>query len=414
MDQQANTESPALRGHPDLVASITEEIRASGPITFARFMELALYHPRYGYYTRCESMADAYANTPRVIGEDRIGWGGDYFTSSDVHPALAQALARQVRQMDVRLGRPDPLTVIEMGAGKGTLARDFLTACAKESGGVLDRLRYVILERSPAMQAAQRAALAPWLSQAGRVTWVGSLDAWSAGSLVGVVFSNELVDAFPVHRIRILDGEPKEVYVDCQDGRFCERVGPLSIPTLKEYLHQLDLSLPDGYMMEVNLEARVWMKRVAQVLGRGFVITIDYGHTARDLYHPDRQRGTLLCYYRHRVSEDPYTRVGLQDITAHVDFTSLATVGEESGLHVTGFTNQISFLMGLGIEQLLESLDAGSAEFQSAVQLLRPEGMGRTFKVLIQHKGVAEPQLDGLRFRPFFGEALTQAMGNWR
>jgi len=414
MNQQPKTHSPALGGHPDLVASITEEIRASGPITFARFMDLALYHPRYGYYTRSEVRAEADTDTPRVIGEDRIGWGGDYFTSSDVHPALAQALARQIRQMDDQLGRPDPLTVIEMGAGKGTLARDFLTACAKEPGGVFDRLRYVIIERSPAMQAAQRAALAPWLSQAGRVTWIGSLEAWPAGSLVGVLFSNELVDAFPVHLIRIVETEPKEVYVDCQAGRFCERVGPLSTPTLKEHLHRLDLSLPEGYLMEVNLEALAWMQGVARVLGRGFVITIDYGHTARDLYHPDRRRGTLLCYYHHRVSEDPYARVGLQDMTAHVDFTSLASVGEQEGLQVTGFTNQLSFLMGLGAEQLLESLEVGSAEFHSVVQLLRPEGMGRTFKVLIQHKGVAEPQLDGLRFKPFFGEALTQAMGNRR
>ncbi len=408
MDKYAKTGGPALHGHPDLVASITEEIRASGPITFARFMELALYHPRFGYYTRLETGADADADTPGGIGEDRIGWGGDYFTSSDVHPVLAQALAQQVRQMDTLLGRPDPLTVIEMGAGKGTLASDFLAACAKEPGGWFDRVRYMIIERSPAMQAAQRATLGPWLGQSGRVAWVSQLDDLPAGSLVGVLFSNELVDAFPVHRLRIEQGEPKEVYVDCQGGRFCERVGPLSTPALKEHLRRLDLSLPEGYTTEANLEALAWMKGVARVLGRGFVITIDYGHTARDLYGPDRQRGTLLCYYHHLVSEDPYTRVGLQDMTAHVDFTSLAAVGEESGLHVTGFTNQMSFLMGLGVEQLLESLEPGSAELPSVVQLLRPEGMGRTFKILIQHKGLTEPQLDGLRFKPFFGAALTE------
>ncbi len=411
MNKHARTAEPARDGHPDLVASITEEIRASGPITFARFMELALYHPKYGYYTRLQPGDDADAGTPGRIGEDRIGWSGDYFTSSDVHAALAQALARQVRQMDDLLGRPDPLMVIEMGAGKGTLARDYLTACAQEPGGLFDRLRYGIIERSPAMQAAQRATLAPWLSQAGRVTWVSTLEELPAGSLVGVLFSNELVDAFPVHRIRIEQGEPREVYVDCEGDRFCERVGPLSTLALKEHLRRLDLSLPEGYVTEVNLQALAWMQGVARVLGRGFVITIDYGHTAQDLYDTDRQRGTLLCYYHHRVSEDPYVRAGLQDITAHVDFTSLATVGEESGLHVTGFTNQISFLMGLGVEQLLESLEAGSAEFQSVVQLLRPEGMGRTFKILIQHKGVAESQLDGLRFRPFFGSVLGQARG---
>ncbi len=149
------------------------------------------------------------------------------------------------------------------------------------------------------------------------------------------------------------------------------------------------------------------MKDVARALGRGFVITIDYGHTAQDLYGPDRPRGTLLCYYSQMASESPYSRVGLQDMTAHVDFTSLAITGEEGGLHVTGFTNQMSFLMGLGVERMLESLEPGSSEFQSVIQLLRPEGMGRTFKILIQHKGITEPQLDGLRFKPFFGSALT-------
>ena len=148
------------------------------------------------------------------------------------------------------------------------------------------------------------------------------------------------------------------------------------------------------------------------MLGRGFVITIDYGHTAQDFYGPDRPKGTFLCYYSQMASESPYSRVGLQDMTAHVDFTSLAVTGQEAGLHVTGFTNQMSFLMGLGVEQMLESLEPGSAEFQSIIQLLRPEGMGRTFKILIQHRGITEPQLDGLQFKPFFGSALAATAGS--
>jgi SAM-dependent MidA family methyltransferase len=151
------------------------------------------------------------------------------------------------------------------------------------------------------------------------------------------------------------------------------------------------------------------MMQVARALKRGIVITIDYGHTAQDLYGPDRRRGTLLCYHHQMAAETPYERVGLQDMTAHVDFTSLATAGEQAGLHVTGFTNQMSFLMGLGVERLIESLEPGSAEFQSVVQLLRPEGMGRTFKILIQHKGMAEPALDGLKFKPFFGSVLASS-----
>lgn len=390
-------------GHPELIRVIAGEIERTGPIPFARFMELALYHPELGYYTRA-----------REQGSELIGWQGDYYTSSDVHPVLARALVGQVRQADDLLGRPDPLTVVEMGAGKGLLARDFLEESAKHHGSFYDRLRYVIIDRSPAMRAAQRENLAPWLERPSCVSWLNDLQDLKKSSVVGVMLSNELVDAFPVHRIKIEQSQVREIFVDYQGGRFCERLQTPSTPELPAYLRRLSLSLPEGYTTEINLIALGWMKEVARVLDRGFVVTIDYGHTAQDLYGPDRRGGTLLCYYAQTATENPYLRVGLQDMTAHVDFTSLAAIGEAAGLRVTGFTNQMSFLMGLGVEQWLDALEPGSSEFQSVVQLLRPEGMGRTFKILIQHKGITEPPLDGLRFRPFFGEALTQAMGNRR
>ncbi|MGH7234835.1 MAG: class I SAM-dependent methyltransferase [Nitrospiraceae bacterium] len=390
-------------GHPELIRVIADEIQRTGPVPFARFMELALYHPEFGYYMRAGEQ-----------GGERIGWQGDYYTSSDVHPVLARALVRQARQADDLLGRPDPVTVIEMGAGKGLFARDFLDESAKQHGSFWDRLRYVLIERSPAMRASQRSNLAPWLELPGRVSWVNDLQELGDGSVAGVMLSNELVDAFPVHRIKIERGQVREIFVDYQGGRFCERLEAPSTPEVSVYLRRLSLSLPEGYTAEINLEALTWMKEVARVLGRGLVMTIDYGHIAQDLYGPDRRRGTLLCYYAQMASEDPYRRVGLQDMTAHVDFTSLAAIGEEAGLQVTGFTNQMSFLMGLGVEQWLEALEPGSAEFQSVVQVLRPEGMGRTFKILIQHKGIEKPELEGLRVKPFFGEALAQAMGNRR
>ncbi len=369
-------------------------------MTFARFMEQALYHPEFGYYTRPTDAA----------GEDRIGWSGDYFTSVDVHPVFARVLVRQFAQIDEQVGRPDPFTVVEMGPGKGLLARDILTACEQDAPSLFARLRYVLIERSQAMIAAQQRHLAPWLAAPGRVSWVQGPEALGTGSVTGVAFSNELVDAFPVHRVRIERGEPKEVYVDEADGRFCERLGALSTPALADYLKRLaalDVTLPEGATIELNLAALRWMQEVARVLGRGVAITIDYGHTAQDLYGPDRKRGTLLCYSKHQASENPYTRVGLQDLTTHVDFTTLAAVGEDAGLHLTGFTNQVSFLMGLGIEQMLASLEPDSPALQSAIRLLKPDGMGRTFKVLIQHKGIAEPALDGLKFKPFFGSVLA-------
>lgn len=155
MEHARKTMGNTSAGHPDLISAIAEEIRLSGPIPFARFMDLALYHPRFGYYMRPTEQQDE-----RDLGEDRIGWSGDYYTSSDVHPVLAQALARQIRQADDLLAHPNPFTVVEMGAGKGLLARDFLKDC-QGAGGLFDRLRYVLIERSPAMRAAQQVHLAP-------------------------------------------------------------------------------------------------------------------------------------------------------------------------------------------------------------------------------------------------------------
>ena len=389
-------------GRPDLIEEIVKEIQTSGPITFARFMELALYHPEFGYYMSGEV-------TSGGLDRDRIGWDGDYYTSSDVHPVLGQAMAKQVQQVDERLGHPDPFTVVEMGAGKGLLARDLLAECA-QSASFFRRLRYVLIERSPTMRAVQEKNLAPWRDEPGRLEWADSLNAIDSANLAGIFFSNELVDAFPVHRVRIERREAREIYVAVENERFVERLGELSTTDLSRYLERIGLaaeSFPDGFTTEINLQAVAWMKEVARVLDRGIVMTIDYGHTAKDLYSLDRQKGTLLCYYHQMASEDPYARVGRQDMTAHVDFTTLATVGEEHGLHMAGFTNQMSFLMAWGVEETLNALAPGSADFQSIVQLLRPDGMGRTFKILIQHKGLERPELDGLRFKPFFGSALA-------
>jgi SAM-dependent MidA family methyltransferase len=188
-------------------------------------------------------------------------------------------------------------------------------------------------------------------------------------------------------------------------------------PAVRAYLRRLsdlDVTLTDGQSADINLQALAWIAQVARVMAMGVVLTIDYGHTAQDLFGPERRHGTLLGYRRQMLSEDPYEAVGLQDLTAHIDFSALAAVGQEAGLAVTGFTNQMSFLMSLGVEQELERWEPGSRESQAIVQLLRPEGMGRTFKILVQHKGILEPQLDGLRFKPFFGAALAlpQARGN--
>jgi len=383
-------------GHPELVAAIALEIQVFGPIPFVRFMELALYHPQFGYYMRAPEGTEA-----------RIGWEGDYYTSSDVHPILGQALARQAEQIDRLLGCPDPFTVVEMGPGKGLLAKHFLSACRSHYQSFQQRLRYILIDRSPAMRATQRQNLSEWLTQPGMLAWEDGLDSLDQAGITGLLFSNELLDAFPIHRIQMTGGGIQEIYVDYQNGQFVECLKPLSTAPLAEHLRRLNCDWPDGYRTEVNLQALDWMKQVARCMNRGVALTIDYGHTAQDLYRPDRKTGTFLCYSRHSTNETPYQNIGAQDMTAHVDFSSLAAVGETQGLQVTGFTNQLSFLMGLGVETMLTELQPESPEFQAAIHLLKPNGMGGTFKVLVQHKGIVSPNLDGLTFKPFWGSALT-------
>lgn len=383
-------------GHPELVAAIASEVTASGPIPFARFMELALYHPRFGYYVCASKPATS-----------RIGRTGDFYTSSDVHPILGQVLTKQAEQMDRLLDRPSPFTIMEMGSGKGLLARQILSAAQHDYPSLFHRLRYVLIERSPAMREAQRHNLAPWLDRPELVTWVDNLAQIPTHSLTGLFFSNELVDSFPVHRIQMTAQGLKELWVDYQDGQFVECLKPLSSEQLATQLRRIGLDWAEGYRTEVNLQALEWMAHVAQRLDRGFVLTIDYGHTTQDLYSADRKRGTFLCYRQHTVHEDPFLHVGEQDMTTHVDFSSLAIAGEAQGLQTTGFTNQMSFLMGLGIEQMLTGLPQDSPELAAAIQLLRPNGMGTTFKVLVQHKAVPNPKLDGLQYQPFFRSALT-------
>ena len=382
--------------HPELFAAIACEITASGPIPFARFMEMALYHPQFGYYMR----------SPEPT-QERIGWRGDFYTSSDVHPLLGQALAKQAEQMYRLLGQPHPFTIVEMGPGKGLLAKHILATCAQRYRSFFQHLQYILIDRSPAMRELQCRNLAPWLDRPGLLTWGDDLAKTVPQPLCGLFFSNELVDSFPVHRVQVTAQGIEELWVDYRDGKFVECLMPLSSDVLAQHLRSVRADWAEGYRTEINLHASDWMRHVVQHLDRGFVLTIDYGHTAQDMYRSDRRHGTFLCYFRQSINDEPLLRVGHQDMTAHVDFSSLAATGERLGLKTTGFTNQMSFLMGLGVEQLLAELEQDSPAFKAAIHLLRPNGMGTTFKVLIQHKGLEHPILDGLQYKPFFGSALT-------
>jgi len=370
-----------------LVAILREEIARSGPIPFVRFMAQALYHPDHGYYTG---------------GDAQIGPRGDYYTSPSVHAVFGELIARQLLQMVAVLGPADDfVTLVEMGAGRGVLCRDILHRVRQVSPAAFSRLQYVIVEKSPRLMQRQQAALSDL-----PVRWADHIPI----GVTGVVLSNELIDAFPVHRLRMEAGRLQEMWVDWREDGFQPVWMAPSSPKLAPHLRQLDVPFDRPMELEVNLQALDWMRAVAAALTRGFVLTIDYGYPAAGLYGGRRRRGTFLCYDRHTVNEAPFERIGMQDMTAHVDFTSLARAGEEAGLSLLGFTDQTHFLMGLGIAQRMEEAAAGmetSPEarrtFLAMRQLMAPGGMGSVFKVLIQGKGVpSDLALEGLKFRSFF------------
>lgn len=361
--------------------NIMDTIRQKGPVTFEQFMEMALYEPRMGYYNS---------------GRARIGRQGDFFTSSNLHAAFGAMIGRQVEEMWMLMDRPGRFTIAEVGPGEGRLSCDMLAYLKDRE--CFSTLNYLLIERSPEMKKRQEALLQGF---SGKVRWFPSLE--DIGSLTGCVFSNELIDAFPVHIITMEEG-PKEIYVglDGNEG-FRELSGPLSTPELEEYFRLNDLVLAKGYRTEVNLRSKEWLHSVADKLKEGFVLTIDYGYNARDYFSDERNRGTLMCYYRHRLSENPYEHVGEQDITAHVNFSDLSRWGEEIGLKTTGFTSQGAFLVSLGIHEAIEKIaSAGkdyALELAAIKRLILPGGMGESHMVMAQYKGEGDPVLKGFSIR---------------
>jgi len=369
---------------------ILTQIKGSGPVPFLQFMDWCLYHPEYGYY-RSEGTT--------------LGKEGDFYTSPSVHPLFGYLIAKQLQQMAEILGGP-VFEIVEMGGGRGFLCEDVLTWMKRNAPGLYPRLHYYLLEKTPLFLKEQKDRLAHF-AQEGKVSWIDS-GTWEEGRTMdrfeGCLLSNELVDAFPVHRVIFDGGILKEIYVAEQNGQLEERWGEISDPRVVTYLQSPEVNLEEGQKAEVNLLALDWMERVGRCLKRGFVLTIDYGYLAQELYASHHRQGTLLCYFQHRTSEDPFERVGVQDMTSHVNFTALIRKGEEVGLRLTGLVPQYRFLLGLGILQEMESIGKRVTSLEGLrlrlrlKHLIEPEaGMGEMFKVLIQHKGVLQPQLDGLR-----------------
>jgi SAM-dependent MidA family methyltransferase len=365
-----------------LVGLLAQQISESGPITFAEFMGACLYHPEFGYYTRRDA---ARAN--------------DYATSVDVHPIFGRLLARQLAEMWRTMGAPKEIRLVEGGAGTGRLAAHILDFAARELRDFYGALRYSAVEFSGSRRAEHAKALGAHIA-AGRAESSVELPRVVRE---GVIFSNELLDSLPVHRVVREGGELREIYVTCDDdGRLKEVLGAPSTPALGEYFREQGVELSDGQMAEAGLGAARWIEDAGRRLGRGFVLTIDYGYEARELYDATRVRGTMMAYEQHRISEDWLRAPGEQDLTAHVNFTALERAGRRSGLTPYGMVSQSHFLLALaGANQLADFEDAGAGEAEryrtrlAFQELIHPDGMGETFRVFAQEKGVSGARLSG-------------------
>ncbi|WP_153798457.1 class I SAM-dependent methyltransferase [Foetidibacter luteolus] len=361
-----------------LASIIADKIKIGGPISFYDFMGMALYYPELGYYTSPGS---------------KIGQRGDYITVPHLSPVLGAMLGKQIEEMWILMGRPDHFTILEYGAGTGLLCDDIL-GYLKQNQALYEAVYYCIVEKSPASLSKTNLKYPQT-----KVRFCKSAE--EVGDVEGLILSNELVDNFAVHRIVMEDGM-KEIFVDYTDS-FKEILIPAPA-ALINYMDEMGVTLPEGFRTEVNLEAADWVKDAATMLKKGWIITIDYGFASDEMYIDKRNNGTLMCYYKHQLSTNPYLHIGEQDITSHVNFSALAHFGNKCGLTTCGLTSQAGFLLSLDFKSWLRHFfekgkDIVKSAFQEAL-LTRTLllDMGVKFKVLIQQKQTGSKNLSGLQF----------------
>jgi SAM-dependent MidA family methyltransferase len=365
-----------------LAELLAERIRRFGPVTFAEYMRECLYHPVHGYYSQPEARKFA-----------------DYYTSVDVQAIFGRLLARQFAEMWDHLGRPRAFYVVEAAAGTGRLAAQILDLAEAKLPEFYEAIRYVAVERSSARCDQLAARLTKHVVR-GRCE--ARID-MPVKISVGCVFSNELLDALPVHRVVQEDGALREIFVANEGGSFSEVRMPLSTCAISEYFAAQNITLLEGQQAEAGLEACDWIAEIGRRLQCGFVVTIDYGHEAADLYDAHHMAGTVLAYANHQASEEFFAAPGEQDLTAHVNFTALRLWGERAGLHTLGLVSQTVFLLALGQgNEFADLYDQGMGETERVrarlqlKTLIFPEGMGERFQVLVQGKGEAAAKLTGL------------------
>ncbi len=358
----------------ELTEIIKSGIRDSGPIIFENFMDLALYHQEYGYYTS---------------GNVSIGRRGDFYTSPYVHSAFGEVISNFILRGFSYINAPVP-TIVEIGSGNGTLALDVLDALKREKTAVYETLEYISIEKSPTLIEIAQEALKDHIE---KLRFINSPSELENESVEGVVISNELFDSIPFHRAVMEKGRLREIYVSVEDNNFIEITGEPSTPELQEYARKYGLVLEEGQQIEINLRAGKTLSDISRILNKGLLLTIDYGFLSPELYNPSRTSGTYKCMKGHTINENPYTDIGEQDITAHVDFGNLISAGEAAGLNKIVYTTQGQFLTDWGILEVLEKMSQSTEEtaggkIATAKNLFLPGSMGNLFKVLIQEKNL--------------------------
>ncbi|MCI4625696.1 MAG: SAM-dependent methyltransferase [Candidatus Magnetoovum sp. WYHC-5] len=357
-----------------LKTKIVEKIKHQGPLSFHNYMDMALYYPDYGYYTSKET---------------EIGKEGDFFTSAHLHPIFGQLIGQQIEQMWQLMGKPIEFFIVEFGAGKGYLFYDLINTQTNDK--FIKALKYVIIEKNPHMIAKQAKLLTPYIE---KIQWLSSIK--ELGSFSGCVLANELIDAFPIHLIERKNNSTNEIYLDYQTDKFVEILKLINNNYLKEFNIELP---PNNYKTEINLALKDWLSDLATYLIDGFIFIIDYGYPAWEYYSPERNRGTLLCYYKHKINENPYINIGKQDITTHVNFTAIHKWAQSLNFQTLGYCTQGNFLISMEIDKILMITTTYMEDLPKIKRLILPQGMGESHKVIISYKGNAHPELRGFSFK---------------
>lgn len=371
----------ALATSQTLVEQIRSTLQqAGGQISFRRYMEMALYEPGLGYYS---------------AGSRKLGQEGDFITAPESSALFSRTLARAIEPVLTAL--PNKI-ILEVGAGSGVMAADILLQLERDH--CLPE-QYSILEVSADLRERQRNTIserAPGLVD--RVQWLEQLPE----SFSAVVLANELLDAMPVLRFAIKDGQAHELMVAEEGGRFGWKLSNTPVSRLAQRVREIEAklgqALPEGYVSELNFAAEDWISSLGARLTSGMMLLIDYGQAQQSYYHPQRGQGTLQCHYRHRVHDDPFYYPGLQDITAHVDFTAMADAALEAGMRVEGYTTQAHFLLGSGLTELASMSESGLEQaamdpvqqleqVNEIKRLTLPQEMGETFKVIGFSKNIS-------------------------